>query len=179
MGFRVQASDPLIWNQSDTKVGSYYEAFKKIFEEYTEDAFLIWNDIPIRMTYSHDLYVNIYGIHMLLKSLLNSEKGSYCLEWGSDTFNATWNVEWENNNLKISSFWNSTSGRYEDLLNSHSDLKTERDWFLSEWKMLLRKIIDAINQSGIVITDREPWESFCEIESRIKNLGSLYLVSNN
>jgi hypothetical protein len=179
MDFFIQTSNPLIWDQTGTQVERYYEALSKVFEAYTEDAFLIWNDIPVRMTYEHDLYVNLYDMHMLLKSLLELEEGSGRIGWGSDTLNATWNVEWRNNNIKVSSHWNSVAGGYEDLLNSRSNLETSKDLFLREWKMLLRKVIDAIRQSGVIITDKESWNSFCEIESKIETPGHLYVVVND
>jgi hypothetical protein len=176
MEFLIQASDPIIWDQTNIKVETYYGALSKIFEEYTEDAYLIWNDIPVRITYEHDLYVNLDCILVFLKKLLESQEGTHRLSWGSDTFNAIWNIEWANSNVKITSRWNSISGGYEDLLNSRNYLEFPIDLFLHEWKMLLKKIINAINQSGIFIKEKEGFESLCKIESEIKTPGYLYVV---
>jgi hypothetical protein len=173
--FLIQASDPLIWDQTGKEVEEYYQALPYIFEENTEDAIVIWNDIVVPVNYEHDLYLSISYIHILLKNLLDAEKGEGQVSWGSNIFMATWDVEWENNNVKISSHWdNVVSG--EDLLNSRNYMEIPKDMFLQEWKMLLRKIIDAINQSGVVITNQESWNSFCEVESRIETPGFLYVI---
>jgi hypothetical protein len=177
MGFIIQASDPLIWDQSNVEVEDFWRAFRKVFEEYTEDAFLIWNDIPVRLTYEYDIYLHLDSILILLEGLLNSEEGTFKLGWHSDeSFITDWDIKWANNNIDIKSQWISISGGYEDLLNSRNHLELPIHTFLCEWKMLLKKVINAINQSGIVISNKDEFDFLCKIESGIKNPGYLYVV---
>jgi hypothetical protein len=180
MGFLIQASDPLIWNQNNVEVEDFRQAFRKVFEEYTEDAFLIWNDIPVRLTYEYDLYLHLDSILSLLECLLTLEEGTFKFGWRSDeSFIFDWDIKWKSNDIEITSQWISIVGGYEDLLNSRNHLILPIHMFLSEWKMVLKKIIDAINQSGIIIKNKEVFESLCKIESKIEVPGYLYVIDND
>jgi hypothetical protein len=178
MEFLVQVSNPIIWDQTGVEVENLSQAIRKVFEEYTETIFLSWNGIPVSMTYEHDLAVNLGSILVLLENMLSSREGSYILNWGTDTMNAEWHTEWENNDVKIKSKWNTVLLRCKDLLNDRNYLKFSIDLFLREWKMLLRTIIDAINQSGIVISNKDEFNTLCKIESEIDALGYLYVIDN-
>jgi hypothetical protein len=174
MSFRIQVSNPSVKFFVGTQVEEFEEAIGKIFPEDTEYAYFIWNAIPIRVSYDYDLRVNIDDVLILLEALLHSEQGSHQVGWGSSTFIARWDVEWADNHLTIASQWSSIAGYYEDLLNSRSQLVVEKDQFVYEWKALLRKLIEAIEISGIEITIKERLDYLYQIEAAIPKLGSLY-----
>lgn len=117
----------------------------------------------------------IDDIPPLLDALLNCDRGSHRVGWGSSSFNAVWNLEWADGCVEIASQWNSVAGAYETLLNSRSKLEMEKDAFLWEWKALLRKIIEAIDKSGIKIANLDSLRS---IEAAIARQGYLYTASS-
>lgn len=48
------------------------------------------------------------------------------------------------------------------------------DDFLKEWKMLLRKLVDSIDEAGLKNTEADGYDSLTELESRIEGVGQLY-----
>jgi hypothetical protein len=89
-----------------------------------------------------------------------------------------WNLEWADGCVKIASQWDSVSGAYQTLLNSRSKIEMEKDAFLWEWKALLRKIIEAIDKSGIKIANQAELDSLRRIEAAIAKQGYLYATSS-
>ncbi len=175
--FTIQVGDPLVKSTKQERVEYLYQAIETIFLDDTENAYLLWNLVPVRIDYKYDLYVLIDDIPPLLNALLNSEQGSHRVGWGSSSFNAEWNIEWGDGILKIVSQWNSIAGAYEALLNSRSKLEMEKNLFLSEWKALLRKIIEAIDFSGITIVNQAELDYLRSLESAIPKLGRFYISS--
>ena len=176
--FCIQVSNPIVQPPAEAEVEYLYEAIVRIFPDDTEKAYLLWNSIPVRIDYKYDLYVLIEDIPRLLDVLLSSDKGTHRVGWGSNSFNAEWNIEWTDDRIKITSHWNSVAGAYEALLNSRSKLEIEKDVFLGEWKTLLRKIIEAIDSSGIKIANHAELDYIRRIEAAIANQGCLYSASS-
>jgi hypothetical protein len=175
--FCIQVSNPN-FQPSAEEVEYLYQAINTIFPERTETAYLLWNSIPVRIDYKYDLYVLIDDIPPLLDALLSFNRGSHRVGWGSNSFNAEWNLEWADGCVKIASQWNSVAGAYETLLNNRSKLEMEKDVFLWEWKALLRKIIEAIDKSGIEIANQAELDSLRRIEAAIAKQGYLYAASS-
>ncbi|MCP2727256.1 hypothetical protein [Limnofasciculus baicalensis] len=177
--FAIQVGNPLVKSTKQEQVEYLYQAIKTIFPDDSENAYLLWNLVPVRIDYKYDLYVLIDDIPPLLNALLNSERGSHRVGWGSNSFNAEWNIEWADGIIKIASHWHSVAGAYEALLNSRSQLEMEKDLFLSEWKALLRKIIEAIDFSEITIVNQAELDSLRRLESAIPKLGRFYISSSS
>ncbi len=175
--FCIQVCNPIVQPSVGREVEYLYQAIATIFPEDTETAYLLWNFIPIRIDYNDDLYVLIEDIPSLLEVLLSSDKGTHRVGWGSNSFNADWNIEWADGRIKIASQWNSMAGAYEALLNSRSKLEIELDVFLGEWKALVKKIIEAIDFSGIKIVNQVELDSLRKLEAAIAKEGSLYTAS--
>jgi hypothetical protein len=60
-----------------TEVEQFEDTIGKIFAEYTECAYFLWNSLPISVSDQYDLRVNIYDVLLLLEAVLNSEQGSH------------------------------------------------------------------------------------------------------
>lgn len=172
--FSIQVCNPAVESFVGKQVKYLYQAIETIFYDNTEEAHFLWNLIPIRMNYKYDLPVLIDDIPSLLDVLLNSDKGSYQVQWGSNSFRAKWELEWVDGQLIIASHWDSVAGAYEDLLNSRSQIVIKQDTFLYEWKALLKKVIEAINISGIQVTNQEELELIYRLESAIARFGYRY-----
>ena len=177
--FTIEVGNPIFRSTREEQVEYLYQAIETIFPDDTEKAYLLWNLVPVRIDYKYDLYILIDDIPPLLNALLNSDRGSHRVGWGSSSFNAEWNIEWADGIVKIGSQWNSIAGAYEALLNSRSQLEMEKDVFLSEWKALLRKIIEAIDKSVIAIANQAELDSLRRLESAIPKLGRFYRSSSS
>jgi hypothetical protein len=177
--FAIQTNNPIANQFANEEVEYLYEAIERIFPDSTEEAYLIWNWVPIRVSYKYDLYVMIDDILTLLNSLIASAQGSHEVFWGSNTLNAIWKLEWVGEQLKIESEWNMVAGNYESLLNSRSQLKINKNIFLSEWKSFLQKIIEKVDYSEIKIKDYDNVEMLHKIESSINKLGRLYIAADS
>jgi hypothetical protein len=134
----------------------------------------LWNLIPVRINYKYDLPILIDDIPPLIDTLMSSELGSYQVSWGSNSFRAKWYLEWVENQLTISSDWDSVAGNYEALLNQNNQIVVDKLGFLNEWKVLLIKIIESVKISGIQIKNQEEFTEICNLSSVLPKFGKLY-----
>jgi hypothetical protein len=178
MTLKMQVSNPVIQIPDVKKVEDLSEAIEAIFPLATEDAILYWNWIPVRISYKYDLSVLITDLIFMLESLTTSDKGNYEVHFGSSSFRAQWKLSWKANVLTITSNWDSISGNYEDLLNKRNQLEVSRSQFLDEWKALLRKVIESVEQSGVEIEDKHEINALRKIEASIASFGNLYATVN-
>jgi hypothetical protein len=172
--FEIQASEPSVRQCQNEVSQDLASAIVAAFPPTTEDAILLWNWVPVKMNYNADLSVMIEDLLLMLDDLLKSECGSRLVYFGSNTFRAEWSLHWEGNLLRIKTVWESVAGMYESLLNSRSILEGERQDFVCEWKAILKKLIDSIENSGIAIVDKTDIALLRETQSRIPNFGRLY-----
>ena len=56
MPFEIQVCNPAIRDRSHEERESLSSAMIAVFPEHTEDAYLVWNWVPVRMNYSSDLH---------------------------------------------------------------------------------------------------------------------------
>lgn len=174
MYFEIQISNPSIRDRSHEERENLSSALLAIFPEVTEDAIMIWNWVPVRISYNFDLSVMIEDVLLMLNEILNSDHGSMVTFFGANTFTVEWSLSWVEEKIDISAKWESVAGCYEDLLNSRNVLKFNKDQFLSEWKTILKKIIIAVETSGIKIADEKEVALLYGIEAAIPNVGHLY-----
>jgi hypothetical protein len=110
----------------------------------------------------------------MLRSLIDDDEGRFHVHFGSDTFNVVWDLAWRGDSLTVDSNWYSVHGGYEDLLNARPTLDVGRQDFICEWKPLLRRVLDAVDESGIEISDRSDVDSLRDLDSLIREPGILY-----
>jgi hypothetical protein len=174
MYFEIQVCDPSIRRSVHEERQDLSSAILGMFPEYTEDAILLWNWVPIRINYNADLSVMMDDILMILENLLNSDRGCTRTYFGANTFRAEWLLTWAEGDIEINAKWESVAGSYEDTLNSRSVLKVKLDEFLCEWKALLRKVLVAVKLSGIRMADEKELARLVRVEAAIPKLGKLY-----
>ncbi|MDZ8055685.1 MAG: hypothetical protein RMX68_026880 [Aulosira sp. ZfuVER01] len=174
MYFAIQVSNPKVLQPNDKEFNDFAELIEAIFPMQTEDVFLIWNWVPVRLNYKYDLSVMIEDLIPLLAKLIDSDSGSHRVYWGSNTFRAEWIIDWANGQLNIASQWDSIAGNYEELLNSRSKLEISQDLFLREWKALLRKIVELIDNMNIIVTDTDNLNNLIKIENSIPLFSKRY-----
>ncbi len=174
MNFWIQASDPFSIVVAGGKVADLAEAIETIFPMNTEAAILVWGRANIRVSYKYDLSVVIDDLLPMLWEIMSQESGQYLVYFASNTFSATWNIFWERDKLSISATWGNVCGWFDQDLANTSQLDIQVHKFLSEWKMILKKLILAIDKSGIAIERLNEYEKLQQIYSSIKNYGCLY-----
>ena len=92
------------------------------------------------------LSIMIDDLLCMLDSLLSVEKGEYKVAWPSNTFASVWDMRWEGSNLTVQSKWERVIGGVESLLNKYSEFLIEKEVFLSEWKILLKKNVECLDK---------------------------------
>ena len=133
MNFHIQVSNPLFLSSSSEIVSDLAEAIQVVFPIDTEDAFIVWNYTYIPLGYKYDLSVIIDDLLPMLSDLITQKEGSYRACFGSDTFNAEWNLEWYDEKLYIAAKWNNLAGNLVNMTSSScSSLETKINIFLSE-----------------------------------------------
>lgn len=178
--FIIQANNPFVQIPLQKEYEQISSAIQNIFPMETEDLILRWNRMPIKVEYKYDLSILIDDIIYMLEKLIFESKGEYRVGWGSDTFRGSWQLTWENNIITIKSIWDSIVGNYIDALNKENKIQLELNNFISEWKIVLKKIIESFEKAGIVITEeRDLLNKMYEIESKIPKYGKLYSHLND
>jgi hypothetical protein len=167
MKFAIQVCNPTITYPHNRMVSDLAEAIETIFPMNTEDAFLLWNLVPIRLNYKYDVSVLIDDILPLLQTMLSQAEGNYQVSWGSDTFQADWSLNWSQDQLTIQTVWHQVTGHYEDLLNSRPELVIEYDKFLHEWDGLLRKVSESLYRVGIKVEDQDQLSLLYTIQGKL------------
>jgi hypothetical protein len=174
MFFGIQICNPTIRDRSYEERETLSSAILAIFPEATEDAYMVWNWVPVRINYNCDLSVILEDVLLMLTALLQSNDGSHVASFGANTFRAQWSLHWVAGDLTVNAQWQSIAGSYEDILNNRCTLERPRDEFLSEWKSLLKKVIRAIDHSGIKIEEEEQFAMLRRVEAAIPKCGRIY-----
>ena len=60
--FAIQASNPTVMSATGQRVKTLASAIPAIFPVTTEEAYMVWNWVPVRISYKYDLYVLIDDI---------------------------------------------------------------------------------------------------------------------
>jgi hypothetical protein len=174
MSFKIQICNPAIRDRSNEERESLSSAIVAVFPEATEDAIMLWNWVPVRINYCGDLSVMMEDLLLMLSDLLQSDQGSRVTSFGASTFRAKWLLRWAAGDLTIDAAWESVAGSYEDVLNSRRTLEVPRDEFLSEWKSVLKKVIEAIDRGGIKIEEEAQVALLRRVEAAIPKCGRIY-----
>jgi hypothetical protein len=170
MPFAIQACAPIVSPSGRRTAADLADAVSTIFPVEAGDAFMIWNWVPIRLSYRYDLGVLIDDLIPLLHRLVTDEIGSARVYWGSNTFGGEWKLDWARDDLTIIATWKNVAGGYEELLNSRGTLQVGRRAFLAQWSGLLGKVIDGVRQSRIKIERSALWEDLERLKVALEAL---------
>ncbi|BBI31544.1 hypothetical protein [Cohnella abietis] len=148
MNFRIQASSPRYNEEFDNEVDTLSDAIESVFPLWSESAILMWNTIPIPLSYKYDLSLMIDDILNVLEKLRIETSGELVIHWVSNTFANIWTLTWDLEKLKINSEWGSVVGGTEQLLILSGPVTIPKQSFCAEWKRVLHNIIQALVKSG-------------------------------
>lgn len=174
MSFYIQACSPTCTHKYNSKDSSLAEAIETIFPLYTENVILYWNHVPIALSYKYDISYMASDLIMLLENVTEHEKGESKIAWLPDTFRSDWNIWWKNGNIHIAARWENLIGDVHLLLKKDKQIDMEIIEFMSEWKLPLQNIINALQKSGYMDGKIQEIKRLTSLVCKIPNYGVLY-----
>ncbi|MFD5621877.1 hypothetical protein [Streptomyces yangpuensis] len=151
MSFSIQAGCPRV--RACPRAADMADAASEMYPFGAEDAFLIWQRVPVRLSYGHDLAVLLDDLVPLLEEILRPGFSNTEVFWGSDTFSAEWGIVREGDSLRVRASWHSMLGGYESLLAERGDAVVPVWDFIGEWAKVLRRIVTDIEVERVELQD--------------------------
>ena len=175
MIFAIQTCSPmLVRDQIPEEASDLSGAVEVIYAPCTEDAILFWNRVPVRISYRYDLSVLLDDLVPLIGQVVGDDEGSEETRWASNTFSAVWQMGWDYDQIRISSYWRAVAGSYEELLNSRSTVEVPRMDFLGEWRPLLDRVRIDVKTSKIRCEDILLLNRLNDLVPRLPERSSFY-----
>ncbi|MEV6688879.1 hypothetical protein AB0N28_26645 [Streptomyces sp. NPDC051130] len=129
------------------------DAVGGMYAAEAEDAVLVWNQVPIRLTYRYDIPVLLGDLVPLLEEVRRPEFAAAEVFWGSDTFCAEWMLTREGDDVHIRARWHGTLGSHESSLAERGDVTVAAGEFVSEWCEVLRRIVHDVEAGSVELAD--------------------------
>ena len=157
---------------------SLEKACQHVFRRNLEYAILLWNGLPVRLSYLDDLPAMVDELVSMLNRVCNEIKDtSFDCVFNTPNIEMTWHITIESDFIIVSAIWGKTSGNYQMALNQLGMVRMSRYEFLCEWKLLLQQLVKSINDSGVKLTlksARKTFQTLCETEKSIVERGRFY-----
>ncbi|MDH5653068.1 MAG: hypothetical protein OEZ39_14525 [Gammaproteobacteria bacterium] len=132
---------------------SLEKAFRHIFRNNLEYAVMLWNGIPIRLDYRQDIPEMVSELVSMLEFVnATKEDEIKVFKFLTPNIETEWQVAIQGDQLEVTAKWFSIVGDYAEVLNQLGMIVIRRDEFMSEWKLLLEQFIQAITDSGAILT---------------------------
>jgi len=148
MNFKIQAGIPRFEEYYDDDIDNIGDAIEASYSLNTEYMVMVFNYIPVLLSYKYDISIIIDDILKILSSIRTKEIGYLRVNWPSNTFCAIWDLEWNDSTISINTEWTTVIGETEKLLNDHCKLTVDKLEFAYEWKKVLHNIINALEGCG-------------------------------
>jgi len=171
--FSIQASNPRFLAEFDADDTNLSDAVQTVFPLEAECALLAWNWIYVPLTYKYDLSVMIDDVIGLIDSMLAEPSGNRTIQWPSNTFAATWKIEWGGGITTVEAEWISVLGETEAMLARKPKVVLNSSEFVGEWRRPLEVIIAALTSAGYG-TNLPGMDRLCTLVSKIGYPGLLY-----
>src|SRR5438067_2089483 len=146
--FVIQASNPRALVCFDADDASLSDAIQTVFPLEAEYALLTWNWIYVPLSYKYDLSLMVDDIIALVEAMTSEEGGHKSIRWPSNTFAATWNIDWKGGEATITATWECVIGSTEGLLNSRPIVVVGFRDFVREWRRPLEVVTSALESAG-------------------------------
>lgn len=150
--FIIQASAPRALQICNEHDDSLCAALETVFPLYTEDIIMNWNHVYVPISYKYDLSVMMDDVLQIIEALQNTPQGKLVNHWASNTFAATWKMDWNDGILKVHSEWISVVGETEALLASRPDIQMPSEDFVAEWMRPLHIAEHALSDAGYTVS---------------------------
>ncbi len=172
--FYIQTSNPYILSQTNANDNKLSEAIESVFPMDTEELILFWNHVGIPLSYKYDVSYMIDDILIILQHIQVQKSGELLVHWLPDTFRADWKLEWNGETLFIYANWESLKGDLQKVLVNSKKVEISKKDFVSEWKMLLKILISALNKNGYDRLIKKQYNMLVKSFNDIEWYGILY-----
>lgn len=174
MDFYIQTSNPCIINEISMYDYKLSDAIESVFPMITEDLILFWDHIGIALSYKYDISYMIEDILMLLQRIQSEKKGEELIFWLPDTFRVDWRLVWNEEMIFIDANWVNITGGLQRILVDSRKIEISKKEFLSEWKMPLEVLINALEKSGYHWLMKQEYDKLVKSFNAIEKYGVLY-----
>ncbi len=171
--FTIQASSPRFTNEFDPEDESVSDAIQTAFPLETESAILSWNWVYVPLSYKYDLSMMVECVVELVGELDANVAGRKTIQWPSNTFASTWQLEWSDGVVTIHSEWLSVVGGSESALTAVSAVVMDCSAFLAEWKRPLEVVVAALVSAGYT-SELRGMDQLVATTRKIRRYGVLY-----
>jgi hypothetical protein len=172
--FAVQASNPRSLAAFNADDQSLSDAIQTVFPLEAEYALIVWNWVYIPLSYRYDISMMVEDLIDLVELMLSDENGRRIIQWPSNTFASTWNVEWSNGTTTVNAEWSCVLGETESVLATKPTILLRTADFIGEWKRLLEIIVGALAAAGYTPEHLVGMRRLNDLVSRISHYGILY-----
>lgn len=176
MGFWIQASSPRFTNEFDIEDENLTEAVETIFPLWTENMYIIWNNIHISLSYKYDVSVMLLDILDMIEKIESKAAGDLEIRWSSDSFNCKWNMHWCSEELTVISEWENVVGNIRKILDDSGGIIVTKKKFLSEWKKVIANVVKGLYECKYLIHLESDIRRLESVLSLIENNGILYKI---
>ena len=153
-------------------------AYQHIFRGNLEYAVLLWNGLPVRLSYPEDLPLMVAPLIAMLDALQRQQvvnRTGY--DFRTAHLHAQWQIETNPESVTIAGQWHQVSGDYQAALNQLGMVRMNRLAFLREWKLLLQQLCQAFADAEAVLTEpeaRAQLQTLRDLETSIPTRGRFY-----
>lgn len=172
--FSIQASSPRFMAQFDAEDTSLSDAIQTISVLETERAVLVWNWIYVPLTYKYDLSLMVDDVLGMIEAMISEPCGNRRIQWPSNTFAATWDIEWDSETVSVQAEWTCVLGDTEAMLAAKPNIVIKRTDFLEEWRRPLMVIAAGLNEAGYDAANLPGMERLQDVVRKIGRCGILY-----
>lgn len=156
------------------------QAYRHIFRRNLEYAVLLWNGLPVRLSYPEDLPNMVPMLIEMLEAVQKNESTRQTCPFHTPNLQGEWQIDCEADMLSLEGSWEQVPGHYEAALNRLGMVRISRLDFLCEWKLLLQQLNQAIMDAGATITSpegRDQLQILQRLEKEIPFRGRFYRYS--
>jgi len=156
---------------------SLADAYRHVFRHNLEYAVLLWNGVPVRLSYREDVPAMAEGLTVLLATAERPAPAFAGYTFRTPNLECLWQLTSDAGEVTVEGFWQVVAGRYESALNQLGMIRMAREAFRCEWKLLLRQLIQALDDAEASLSrpeDRDLLAELRRIEAFIPELGRFY-----
>lgn len=162
---------------------SLAEAYHHIFRNSKEFVIILWNGLPIRLSYTRDIPFLVETLSEFLRNLSQeNEPSSEKIVINTQTMKASWHAQWDENWIEITGNWKEIRGNYEAALNELGHIRMSKVAFLAEWRLLLEQLVKSFVDTGTELRDpdqKQYVDLLSEVISIIPQRGRFYHRANS
>ncbi|WP_437640229.1 hypothetical protein [Sorangium sp. So ce854] len=153
--FTIQAPAPQLRAAPPTSYVSVGGAIRGVFKRFTESMFWIWRGVPLAIGYAEPFGVIYRDVLGFVEACLAADRGAGRYGFHEADVIAHWDLAWGDGALRIDAIWYAAPGGLEKVLQERARIEVPLAEFLAEWKMPLRRVLDAFDRVGVTI-EEEP-----------------------